>query len=203
MKFNFKLSFLVKNENKNEIISRELEENSSSFANFEFNNLIPGFTNSGIPNSGSVGCGLSSLVDLEFSGFALGSDSASMLPGAISLCFKNVSPKLKLFLTNIASARFRPSAMSSGYNDVSPSAIRFRFQDVSPSAISSGFQDVSAGAISSGFQDVSPGANKDVSSDAMSSGLKDFLPDAISFESQDVLSGAISFGSQDVLFGVD
>ncbi|RIB29527.1 hypothetical protein C2G38_2155154 [Gigaspora rosea] len=108
-----------------------LEENIPSSANFEFNNLIPGFKNSEMSNSGSVGCGLSSLVDLEFPGFALGSDSASMLPGAISLCFKNVSSELKMFLTNTASARF---------------------QDVSPGAISSGFQNVSAGAISSGFQ---------------------------------------------------
>ncbi|CAG8819232.1 23962_t:CDS:2, partial [Gigaspora rosea] len=110
----------------------ELEENSPSSANFEFNNLIPGFTNSRIPNFGSVGCGLSSLVDLEFSGSALGSDSA-------------------------ANARFQPGAMSSGYNDVSSGAIRFRFQDISPGAISSGFQDISPSAISSGFQDVSPG----------------------------------------------
>ncbi|CAG8815794.1 19905_t:CDS:2, partial [Gigaspora rosea] len=119
---------------------RELEENIPSSANFEFNNLIPGFKNSEMSNSGSVGCGLSSLVDLEFPGFALGSDSASMLPGAISLCFKNVSSELKMFLTNTASARFR---------DVRPSAMS---SDVSPGAISSGFQNVSAGAISSGFQ---------------------------------------------------
>ncbi|CAG8771927.1 27384_t:CDS:2 [Gigaspora margarita] len=189
----------MENENKNEIISSELEENSPSSANFEFNNLIPGFANSGMPNSGSIGCELTNLIDLEFSGSVLGSDSAGILPGAISIWFKNVSPKLKIFLINTVSARCRdvlPGAMSSGYNDVLPGAMRFRFQEVLPGASSSGsrFQDVSPGAKSSGFKDVLPGAK--------SSGFKDVSSDAISFGSQDVLFGAVSFGSQDVSFSV-
>ncbi|CAG8796139.1 19452_t:CDS:2, partial [Gigaspora rosea] len=49
----------MENETKNEIISHELEENSHSSANFEFNNLTPSFL---------------------FPGSALGSDFAGILP---------------------------------------------------------------------------------------------------------------------------
>ncbi|KAF0379556.1 hypothetical protein F8M41_012230 [Gigaspora margarita] len=150
-----------------------------------------------MPNSGSVGCGLTNFVDLEFSSSVLGFDSASMLPGAISLWFKNVSPKLKMFLTNTVSTRFQdisPSASSSGYQDVSPGTISSGFQDVLPGAISSGLQDISPGTKSFGFKDVSLGTK--------SSGFKDISSNAISFGSQDVLFSAISFGSQNVSFGV-
>ncbi|CAG8851840.1 14713_t:CDS:2, partial [Gigaspora margarita] len=141
--------YQIETENKNEIISSELKENSPSSVNFEFNNLISSFTNSGMSNSDSVGCRLTNLVDLEFSSSVLGFDSASILP--VSTRFRDVLP----------------SAISLRYNDISPGAIKFRFQDVLPDASSSGFQDVSSSTISSRFQDVLPGA--------ISSGHQDVL----------------------------
>ncbi|KAF0533342.1 hypothetical protein F8M41_010618 [Gigaspora margarita] len=164
----------MENENKNEIVSSEIEKNSSSSVNFEFNNHISEFTNFGMPNSGSVGCRLTNLVDLEFSGSVLSSNSADVSPSASSSGFQDILP----------------GAISSGFQDILPSAISSGFQDISSGFCftgtkSSGFKDVLSDAISFRFQDILSGAisfgSQDVSFSVVSSesditGIEKFLP---------------------------
>ncbi|CAG8849512.1 17815_t:CDS:2, partial [Gigaspora margarita] len=130
----------------------ELEEYSPSFVNFKFNKLKPGFTNSEIPNFGSISCELFSLVDLEFLGYELGSDSdesawfRDVLSGTMNSGYNTILPSAKRFMFCLVSS----GAMSFRLKDISSNAMSFGSQNVLFGAISFGSQDVSSGVVSSG-----------------------------------------------------